>query len=131
MDSLLEKIGLTFGNFITLLVIVILGVVAIRISIQFDINEWLKGKKAANLTKLRNACPHVSVSNTDDGNSAWQSLFISPPGTMQWQCQQCGMTKYMQDDEIENMIKTYANDHKQFVEDSNRFHKLLKKNRLV
>ena len=131
MDSLLEKVGLTFSHFVILLVVATLGAIAIRISIKFDINEWLKDRKKANLIRMRNACPHVSVTNTEDGNSAWQSLFISPPGTMQWQCQQCGATKYIQDGEIESMIESYANDHKRFVEDSNRFHKLLKKNRLV
>lgn len=62
---------------------------AIRGSIRFDVNEWLKDRRKRQEEQLENLCPHIAVFK-EDGKLAIRSTYISPPGTVAWQCQMCG-----------------------------------------
>ncbi len=67
----------------------IAAMIAIRGSIRFDINEWLKDRRKRQEETLRSLCPHISVEE-QDGDLLIRSAQISPSGTTVWQCQSCG-----------------------------------------
>ena len=66
---------------------------AVRGSIKFDINQWINDRQGRLENRLTKLCPHVRF--TFDGDVyVIKSTFISPSGTMAWQCQQCGKVTY-------------------------------------
>ena len=64
-------------------------VVAIRGTITFDVNEWLKERKKKKEENLRSLCPHAQMVQ-EGGEYGVRSTYISPMGTLAWQCQNCG-----------------------------------------
>ena len=62
---------------------------AIRGSVQFDVNAWLKDRREQKIEKIRSLCPHAYVS-IENGRTIIRSAYISPSGTLAWQCQMCG-----------------------------------------
>jgi 5-bromo-4-chloroindolyl phosphate hydrolysis protein len=123
--------GLQFWQLITAILTVVLGVVAIRISLTLDINKYLEGRRKSYIPKIRNACTHLSFTKGDDGQIGVQSYFISPPGTLQWQCQRCGMIKYQQDGDFERDVEYYSKNIDEYKKKNKRFNKLLKKSGMV
>ena len=71
------------------LLVIVLSVVAIRASVRFDINEWLRERSKQREKNLRMLCPHTDFSN-EDGKLVLRSSYVSPLGTTAWQCQKCG-----------------------------------------
>ena len=67
----------------------IAAIIAIRGTIRFDVNEWLRDKRKQKEENLRALCPHVRPIYSD-GKPAMHSTFVSPSGTQAWQCQLCG-----------------------------------------
>lgn len=63
--------------------------VAIRGSIRFDVNDWLRERSKQKEENLRALCPHVHGTE-ENGRPALVSAYLSPPGTHVWQCQMCG-----------------------------------------
>jgi hypothetical protein len=106
MSGLLKSIGLEFNQLIVLILVLVISVIAVRLTVTFDINKYQEERKKNNLTKLRNACTHHRVIK-EGKQYGLQSLFISPPGTLQWQCQQCGTIRFFADGESEQMTKYY------------------------
>lgn len=82
--------NINYIDIILTIIALLIGVVALRVNIAFDVNDWLKERKKIKLTKLQNICPHVSIFKKDE-NLQIQSDFESPPGTLKWQCSTCGM----------------------------------------
>jgi len=119
--------GLTFWQIVLLLVIAIIGVITIRFSFTFDINKSKEAKQSSYRQKIMNACPHVKVISNENGEYGLQSTYISPPGTMQWQCQRCGHATYKQDNEFEVRVQYYVDHIDDFNKQNKKFKKLLKK----
>ena len=81
------------GQIILYGVIAVTSILVIRIGLRFDINKWMEERRKIQKVKLKNICPHV---NCYKHNDKWrlESLFISPSGTHNWICQQCGTVTY-------------------------------------
>jgi hypothetical protein len=123
--------GLEFWQLIVAIFAVVFSIVAIRISFRFDLNKYLESRRQSYTQKLRSACTHVELSPADDGKIQARSLYISPPGTIQWQCQRCGHIAYQQEDEFEKQVYYYLNNIDQYHKKNKRFSKLLKKSGMV
>lgn len=126
MNGILNT-GVEFWQIIVTVVVLVLSVVAVRISFKFDVNKFLDSKRASNQHKLINACTHVELTPAGNGKIAARSYYISPPGTIQWQCQRCGHTKHIQGDEIEREMDYYLKNLDVYAEKNKKFVKILKK----
>ena len=85
MNGILNT-GLDFWQLIIAIITIVFSFVAIKISLNFDLNKYLDSRRDSYTQKLKNACTHVQLKPTDDGHIQGQSLYVSPPGTFQWQC---------------------------------------------
>lgn len=71
----------------------VIAAVAVRGSIKFDVNQWLNDRRKRLEDDLRMLCPHhCFIKEGDEIRIA--SEFVSPPGTLAWQCQRCGHISY-------------------------------------
>lgn len=124
------KPGLTFEQILILLVIAFIGTIALKFTFNFDINKYIESRKEQKLQQLKNACTHHKVIKHGE-EYGLQSLFVSPPGTVQWQCQRCGIAKYFVDGELDNMTNYYLNNFEEYTKLEKKFKKLLKKSKLI
>lgn len=129
MKNILEFLGLEFNQLVVLMLLIVGSIVAIRV--RFDLNKYLENRNKKLLQKLRNACTHIEIIQQEDEQIIIRFLFISPPGTLQYQCQRCGAAKYLNDGEAEEMQSYYANNIDEYNKRMKRFSKLLKKSGYV
>ena len=80
--SWLSENGLT-------IILAALAVFAIKGNIKFDLNQWHKDRRQALEENLSLLCPHVRIIK-HEGKTGVTSLFVSPSGTLAWQCEVCG-----------------------------------------
>lgn len=123
--------GLEFWQLIVGILTFVFGFVAIKISLTFDLNKYLEDRRKSYIPKLQNACPHVNLTSIGDGQIEVTSHFISPPGTMQWQCQRCKLVKYTQESEIRRDAEYYIKNVDEYLHKNKRFAKLLKRSGMV
>ena len=71
----------------------ITAVFAIRATIRFDVNEWLKERRKQKKERLRVLCTHVDIVQKGEDFEV-RSTFISPAGTTALQCQDCRYIKH-------------------------------------
>lgn len=110
----------------TLHILVILGTVfAIRGTIKIDINELLRYRREKLITTIHNLCTHVSTEMLDDQIMV-SSTFISPSGTLQWQCQQCGKLTY-DEQEGQRAVAYWGNNIDLYIERKEKIERLRKK----
>lgn len=126
MDNVFNT-GLSFWQFIITIITIVLGIVTVRISFRFDLNKYLEEKDKKIRQRLMNACTHMELIPTKDEKIEARSLFISPPGTLQWQCQRCGLVKYQNDGDWEKEANYYINNPDEYKKQNKKFAKLLKK----
>ena len=74
-------------------VALITGVLAIKATVRFDVNEWLKERRNQRENYLRSLCPHVQV-GMKDGRQIIKPTHMSPAGVLGWQCQLCGIISH-------------------------------------
>lgn len=122
--------GLSFWQLIVTIVTISLGIVTIRIGIKFDLNKYLDQREKQNTQRLKNACTHLEMIPTEGGQFQARSLFESPSGTLQWQCQRCGLVRN-HDNDYEERAQYYASHPDEYLEKNKKFNKLLKKSKLV
>ena len=67
---------------------VLAAVVALKMIVRFDVNEWLRDRRDQKKEHIRALCPHTDISNDGDKVIIW-STYVSPPGTRAYVCQQC------------------------------------------
>ena len=97
MNEILKTIFANFWAVIGFLTFIVISVVAIRISINFNLNEFLRDRRQNYIRKARNACPHMELNVLDKNsgdkkfNVQIRSWFVSPIGSFQYQCQRCGL----------------------------------------
>lgn len=123
--------GLSFWQFIGSIFALAFSVIAVKIAVSFDINKYLERKDKRLDQKIKNACPHMQMQLVkSEGKKAqymFQSLFESPPGTHQWQCQRCGLIRN-HDNDYEKRAEYYAANPDEYIKKNKKFEKLLKKN---
>lgn len=90
------------------------SIVAIRGSVRFDVNEWLRDRRTRKKENLRALCPHARFAD-ENGNWVLQSSYISPMGTLAWQCQQCGNVTHDRAG-IDEALKYWAAHPKELIE---------------
>ena len=119
--------GLSFWQLIVGIITVAVSFVAIKVSLSFDINKYLDSRSRLHAQKLRNACPHVQLKLTSDGKVQGQSLYVSPPGDIRWQCQQCGQVTHLLGNEFQEMVEYYLQNIDEYHKQDKKFTKLLKR----
>ena len=72
------------------LLLLAFGAFAVKGTIKFDLNEYLRDRRKRKEDHLRSMCPHAVFSEAGQGQLAVRGTYISPPGTTAWQCQLCG-----------------------------------------
>ena len=81
---------MNFSESIILIIVIVLSIIAIRISFKFDLNKYLENRRKIKIDQLKNICPHGRITNiTDKGVITFESFFVSPVGTMDYICSQC------------------------------------------
>lgn len=118
--------GMTFSEFIGAIIVLVLGVIAVRVSLTFDINKFLERRDKKLSQRLKNTCTHLEMLPTEDGQFQIRSLFESPPGTLKWQCQRCGLIAN-HDNDFESRAEYYSKNPEKYLAKYKEFHKLLKK----
>lgn len=119
--------GLTFWQLIGGIVLSVLSVIAIRISFKFDLNKYLEKRQELLRARAQNACMHFQFITDDDNQVIVKSFFVSPPGTIRYQCQRCGLVRYRDDDEWERTANYYAEHIDEYHKQNKKFTRLLKK----
>jgi len=115
-------------NILLSIIAIAISVIAIKFTVTFDINEYLRSRKNKIDNQIKSYCTHVYVSLVDDSQLKYQSVFISPSGTISYVCKRCGLIVHHIDDSdeaerIQNLLKNPEKYYKQ----ENKFKKLLKK----
>jgi hypothetical protein len=124
--------GLSFWQLIGAILVLAISAIAVKITFNFDLNKYLERKDKRLDRKIKNACTHMHMEliGSAEGNKAqysFQSLFESPPGTHQWQCQRCGLIRN-HDNDYERRAEYYAQNPDEYIKMNKKFQKLLKKN---
>ena len=115
MDSLVSWLGW--------LVAAVLAIpVVIRARIKFDINEWQQNRQQQRRARARGLCPHAYF-NDEDGTRYVKSAYISPPGTLAYQCQLCRHVTH-DDGGIQISLKYWANNPDKLWERIQKINKL-------
>lgn len=118
-----------FGPLITLIVIITISIIAIlKLGIKFDLNKYFDSRKSRHLSLARLNCPHIRLTPEKDGVS-YQSLFVSPSGTLDWVCTQCDTVTHMplSEKEIEERAEYYLKNPKVYNKKMHKFEKHAKK----
>ena len=118
-----------FGPVITLVVVVTVSIIAIlKFGIKLDLNKYLDSRKKRHLSLARLNCPHIRLAPEKEGVS-YQSLFISPSGTLDWVCTQCGTVTHvpLSEEETEELVKFYLDNPKKYKKKMHEFEKHAKK----
>ena len=108
------------------LVVVILSIVAIRLTLKFDVNKWQERMDRKATLRLQNICPHFSVEYNNAANQfVFESFFVSPSLTTNWICSQCEMV--IPSNLMIPKYPTSLKEIKKVVEAQKKFIKLAKK----
>ena len=131
MNGILNT-GLSFWQLISGVILLTFSAIAIKITFNFDFNKYLERRDKRLDQKIKNTCTHMNMEligrgEGDKAQYSFQSLFESPPGTSQWQCQRCGLIRN-HDNDYEKRAEYYAQNPDEYIKMNKKFHKLLKKN---
>ena len=100
-------------------------VFAVRATVRFDLNAYLKDRREHLKEKIRSLCPHVNMAFHNE-QPAVRSTFVSPPGTVSWHCQECGYTVYDQRI-VDEQVQFWATNPDKLVERIKQIDNLAKK----
>lgn len=101
-------------------------VFAIRTTVRFDVNEWLRDRRKQREANLRAMCPHVTALQDEEGRLVVQGTFVSPSGTTAWQCQLCGHVTH--DGRLgDECARFYASNPQELVERRKKMEAMAKK----
>lgn len=122
--------GLTFWQLVGGIIVLTVSAIAIKVTFNFDLNKYLERKDRRLDQKIKNTCTHIHMELTrhEKGRPIYeiQSLFESPHGTLQWQCQSCGLIRN-HDNDYEKRAEYYAKNPDEYLKMNKKFQKLLKK----
>lgn len=127
MNEMLKTIGMEFHQLIVLIIVIVGSVIAIKLTITFDINKYLENRQQARYQKIKNSCPHFAMIPLNNNKVEIRSLFVSPPGTVQHQCRKCGLVTYLDIQQHERQADYYLNNLDEYTKANKKFNKLLKK----
>ena len=107
---------MTFLELLILIFAIALSIIAIRISLKFDINKFLENRRKIKLDQLKNICPHMRISHNEGNSFIFESFFSSPIGTTKWFCSQCGCIVESQED-VNRLMEPYQKDMNLYLKD--------------
>lgn len=107
-------------------ILIVAGMFAIRGSVRFDINEYLRDRKKSFQEKAKRACPHSYLIRSDDGTIEIQKAYHIPPRTTVWTCARCGATTISAFDWEKN-VNYYRRHPGEFEKAERKFMKIGKK----
>jgi len=115
---------------IILILVIVLSIIAIRISFKFDLNKYLENRRKIKLDQLKNNCPHGRIIDINSNQIRFESFFSSPMGTPKWICSQCGCIVDHEDD-VNRINEGYNKNPSKILEKQKRFFKEAKKLKIV
>lgn len=121
---------MTFLEILILIFAIALSIIAIRISLKFDINKFLENRRKIKLAQLKNICPHGGIIDIMENQVKFESYFSSPVGTLNWVCSQCGCIVDHEDD-VNRINERYKKNPHLILEKQKRFIKEAKKLKIV
>ncbi len=127
--KIFDMLADSFGPVIAIFAVFVFSIIAaIRFAFRFDLNSYLDSRKKRHLGIARLECPHMTLCKTENG-IAVQSLFVSPPGALSYQCRQCGLitNRPPSNGELMQMAESLANDFDTYKKRMHRFDKHMKK----
>ena len=105
--------------------VVALAAAAIAIRLSFDINKWMESRRKNKEERLRILCPHCYVVPAGHWYEV-KTYFMSPRGTIQWGCSQCGFVVPDRSWVIETM-NVWVNNVPGLIDRQEKFDKLARK----
>lgn len=128
MDNGVFGTGLSFVQLIVALVVFFGGIIAVKITFNFDINKYLEARQKSFKAKCQNACLHFEFIKNSENQIEARSFFVSPSGTLNHICQKCGLVRlHIDRDEFERQCRYYLENFKAYEKRNKKFNKLLKK----
>lgn len=83
-------------KFYQILILIIAGAIAIRISFKFDLNKHFENRRKIKISQLKNICPHGRIIKQEE-KFGFESFFVSPRGTLDYICSQCNLVTGKED----------------------------------
>ena len=117
---------MNFSEIIILIIVLVISVIAIRISFKFDLNRYLENRRKIKIDQLKNICPHGRIIDITGNQIKFESLFSSPAGTLKWICSQCGCIVDHEDD-VNRINEKYNKNPSLVLEKQKKFFKKAKK----
>ena len=111
------------GSICTLL----LTIIAIRFTISLDLNALLKARRERQISRIQNACPHLSIDHVGVKTIRVTDSFYSPPGTVMSFCSRCQVPSWNPEREYPGRAEYYLANIDAYLEAEKAFSKLLKK----
>lgn len=134
MNEILKTIFANFWAVIGFLAFTVVSIVAIRISINFNLNEFLRDRRQNYIRKARNVCPHMELSVLDNNSKDKEfdiqirSWFVSPAGSLQYQCQRCGLiTSDVDQNDLKKRGQYFIDNPDEYKKTIDKYKKYLKK----
>lgn len=118
-----------FGPIITLIIVITISLIAIlKLGIKFDLNKYADSRKKKHRSLAQLYCPHIRLASEKEGIS-YQSLFVSPSGTLDWICTQCGTVTHVpySEKETQELAEYYLENPKKYEKKMKRFEHHAKK----
>lgn len=117
-------------EFYQILILIIIGAIAIRISFKFDLNRYLENRRKIRIDQLKNICPHGRIIDITGNQVKFESLFSSPIGTPKWICSQCNCVVDSEED-VDRINEKYKENLFLVLEKQEKFIKHAKKLKIV
>lgn len=112
------------------LILIFAGAIAIRFSLKFDLNQFLKDRRKIKISQLKNICPHCKIEFVDKNKIKVEPYFYSPMGTLNHVCSRCGCVVPFEED-VNRICGNYAKNPKKWLKNENKFIKQMKKLKLA
>ena len=95
------------GAAIAIIVVLALAIIAVfKVNIKFDLNDFLKARRAKHAKKAQHYCAHMEFQKRNDG-AVCIGWFESPPGTHAWICRTCQLAVNHIDEEEQQKNSEY------------------------
>ena len=123
--SFMELLPSTFWELAGAVLVVVLSGVAVKVGLTFDINRWIELRRERLRNKLQVVCPHTTFIKEGD-RYGFESCFLSPSGTLMYQCRMCGLVT----PDIrgwEHMAAKYLEDQQQYFKKRKAYERCVKK----
>lgn len=116
-------------EFYQILILIIVGIIAVRFTFKFDLNQYLKSRREIKINQLKNICPHGHIIKENKG-LIFESYFSSPFGTTKYICSQCGCI-VNSEFEVNRYTEFYLNKPELVLKKQKEFIKKAKKLKLI